>query len=470
MDIIIGGMPRGGTTLAAKFFSLHEDIFCYAGETHVIPLIHGLLRHFPCVPRRKEEVVGYLRHEFMTAMVAMPRYSVSKGAHPANLIFDENKVEWLLSRLSTMLGRKLFGEEAHLFCMNLLRELLAECDRRPVLGEKTPSNIFAMAAHGAATSTLPVVVVREPFGVITSMRARIATGVEHSAVFGGDVEHNIGMYLEYAEAALQCMSESRALLVRYEDMANDPAAVLSSMYGALSRTPEERVIRFVEKGGDKTIADRAPMNYKRLAVRCNQNNYAPDELWRIAVLTARVRTSLGYDDAMLSSMGYELQEFFPPPVPAPMVVPLSGFYPDSGQGACWMSERGALVAYFPERSRNEISLKFWSCFPAGMLPFGIVNLRILVGGVVREELSVREGEQLSSVCLFVSADEMSPMANGAGWVRIDLHSSAVFSPLAQTDTGGDTRSISFLLAEANAKKKPGTIHVLRSFYDTIAGA
>lgn len=451
LNLLVGGMPRGGTTVAAKFMSLHQDIFCYAGETHLIPFMHGLFGQLPCREDNIDLVTRFLRQQFMTAMVEMPRFSVSQGAHPGNLIFEEKDVEDLIDAVRSHLEAQLFGAELYKASLATLRGLLSKANPRIILGEKTPNNIFAMADYASLSTTKNILVMREPIGVLRSMKARVEGGDAYSDAFKGDFEANIGMYLEYAIAARQVLNKSGgSLLVRYEDIAQTPATVVREMFKLFEREPEERVVRFVEGKWDRDIANRAPMNYKRLNITTDYAELSPVDIWKVFSFTRELREIFGYSDAAMAELGFDVPSEWPD-VEVPFeVLPLYGFHQTEQSASPWMKRRGGLVAYFGNGQSHVITLKLESKFPDQVKH--MAELRVSVNGIHRETLRVNSGDQSTVVSVKVHSDELIPMGNKGGYAVIDLESSVAYSQIGHTADGNDAREISFQLSNRKIDK------------------
>lgn len=433
-------MPRGGTTVAAKFMSLHTDMFCCASETHLVPLLHGLFRQHPCRPEKLQATTEYLQAQLLTAMVEIPRFNVSQGAHPGNLIFDEACVDALVSGIKPLLASGKTWTDLHGPSLDVLRALLAERTPRTILGEKTPSNVFAMAEAIGPGKAKPVLVVREPFGALRSMRRR---SDPYGAVFSGDTESNIGIYLEYGHAIKACLEKNNALLIRYEEMAKDPANALRRMFGLFGLAPEARVVDFVEHGGDQEIADRAPVNYKRLAMDTNHNRMTRVDAWKVLTLTRDLRTALGYSDEMMAGYGLPFALEWPGDEVPAAILPLCGFHAADSDGNRWMKQQARLAAYLPTGSSRNVCLKFWSCFPDEVLQGQPATLTVLVAGKIREQIPVPAGPQGTTIVVTLS-DDLLPMGASGHFVELTLHSSVTFTPLTTAPDSLDVRDVSLL--------------------------
>lgn len=428
--------------MAAKFLSLQQDMFCYAGETHIIPLLQELFGQHACVPGKIDACVRFLRPQLMSSMVEMPRFSVSRGAHPANLIFDEQAVELTLDVVKSSLKRGRFGEALFGDALELLRDMLAERDPRTILGEKTPSNVFALAEHGPGHTTVPVVVMRDPVGVVRSMRSRQD---KYAEPFSGDIEKCIGIYLEYGTACLRCLEQPDSVLVRYEEMAEDPGEVLRRVFARFDRVPEERVVRFVERGGDKEIADRAPMNYKRLTLSSKTDGLTPLDVWKTAEFTRGLRVASGYTDDYLAGIGYPVPEECPGVDVPVMLTPLGGFHQTEPNSYAWMKREGRLIAYMPKTSKAVVRLMFWSNFPDVVTEGKSVGLTLYVNGSQRQSVQVTGKKGAAVIEAVLLTDDLCPMGTTGCYAILELRSSMAYAPIAALDGSNDSRLVSFVL-------------------------
>lgn len=441
MDVLVGGMPRSGTTVTAKFLSLDPDIFCYAGETHVIPLMMSLTGRIPCLSEQTERIVQFMSHHLKVTLLDMPRYSVAHGAHPANLIFDEPDVEFLTHEIRDLLSRQQTGVLLYQSLQAILRRVISNRVPRSIIGEKTPSNIFSMALHATGDSARHVVVVREPFGVIRSMSKRVSGKDPYSGCFDGEIEHQIGLYVEYGNAAVRCRAGNRCLLVHHEDLACDPFAVVSGLFALFDRHPDERILRFVEQGRDKEVADRAPMYYKRLTLSSDISHLSSVDIWKIFHLTGAVRKSLGYSTDEMTRYGFPATADWPSGVPVPdRLVPLSGFHEQTGQGL-FMKDIAVIAAYFSRLRTYRLVFELESNFPEACGAHA--TLGVFIGGQRIHESQVASGNRIAKFEFSVSANALHPIDSSGAYSLIELRSSHVYAPLAHLRGGFDHRERSF---------------------------
>lgn len=440
---MVGGMPRGGTTLVAKFLSLHPQSFCYAGETHLIPLLHEMFADAPCHPQRLAEIIQHLRGQLRDAMLLMPRYSVEHGAHPRNLLFDEHHVENLCNGVRQLLGDRLHGAQLHEAALQQLDETLARVQARPLRGEKTPSNLFAMARYPQATAN--ILVGREPLGFVRSARARVKGADPFAGAFEGSIEASIGLYLEYAHATRQLLRQDpNALWLRYEDLALAPAQALQRMHEFLGLEVEERALRFVEHGGDPELEDRAPFRYRRPRLQLLDDDLTAEERWKLYNLTRSVRETLGYGDEQLRAFGFELPGQWQGEIPGEAVLPLYGFgAAEAGSGARSMGRRGALLLYCGAGRQFELELKLVANLPSSF--DGPHRLTLEIGGRQRAQQLFASGVQCFDLQLQLDENDLTAMGERASYAIVELECSSACCPLAHDPVSPDGRELSVQL-------------------------
>jgi hypothetical protein len=277
------------------------------------------------------------------------------------------------------------------------------------------------------------------------MNQRASSNDPYSGAFDGAVEHQIGLYLEYGQAAVQCQAQNRSLLVHHEDLACDPASVITAMFALFDRHPEERVIRFVEQGRDKEIADRAPMHYRRLTISSDRSHLNSLDIWKIFHLTQTVRRSLGYSDPEMARHGFPESVDWPAGVAVPdRLIPLSGFHENAWQGLL-MKEKATVLAYFSKCRDYRLFFEMESVFPEALGSH--VQLEFFVSGQRIHGSQVLHGKRITKLEFSVCADTLHPIDSSGAYLFIELRSSHVYAPLAHVRGGSDYREQSFAIRQ-----------------------
>ncbi|MBF0169628.1 MAG: sulfotransferase [Nitrospinae bacterium] len=448
LHTLLGGMPRGGTTLAAKFLSLHPEVFCYAGETHLLPLLHDLCGHAPCLPENADRVIAFLHAQLSQTLLEMPRFSVSRGAHPANLIFDDSSLATLMDTVERAIRGGLWGSDLYRTALDALTALIGGGDPRPLLGEKTPGNIFPMREYGPVEGSRYVVIVRDPVGALKSMFVRTQNEKDvYAAAFSPHVFRNIGLYVEYAKAIAPIVGQPGVTVLSYETIATNPAAALTTLWGIFGFIPDARTIAFVEGAPDNGLADRAPMRYRRLSFSPTFDGMSQADLWLTLTLTRGVRDALGYSDEHMRGLGYQLPGDWPGASPDGTIAPLAGFYPDG----MTFRRRASIVVYLPWRDACELRLSV-----SGVVPpvFGgdAVTLAARVDGSERGCVSAPGGDGAMPDLVFtLEPEHLTPMGATGACALIDLEASREYTPLSHLPGGVDARVRAFRLATAEAR-------------------
>ena len=456
---LVSGIPRASTTLVAKFASLTPQAFCYAGETHLVSFLHNYFQHFPCNPNRLEDVIKILTTQLNTTMLEAPRYGVSQGAHPGNLIFSEQHVSELVLTVREALASGLYGAQLYAAGLSALESTLRDVSQRKLVGEKTPDSIFAINTYAESVAIKNLAVVREPLGVVRSMAARVAGGDPFSNVFGGGIESNIGIYLDYANAVTSAVEKGHSRLVRFEDLATDPRSALIAMYKEFDTVPDEDVLTFSEQGGNQEIADRAPMYYQRLKIKTDFAALSPVDIWKVVNLTQQVRDNMGYSNQALIEFGFDIPDKWPGPADIPeALIPMSGFNePDiaisrlwkSRTIRCWMRGSARFVIYLPSRKSRTLQLNFNSHFPAEVLADGEATLTAFIGEKTKDQGAVRSGSAAVTLNLVLDEEDLRPIGDSGAYTMVTLSSSHVYCPMVHLDASWDQRLVSFHAVDWN---------------------
>src|SRR5271165_2433565 len=91
MDILIGGIPRSGTTALARAVELHPDVFCWSGETALLPFVdelsHGVRLRLANLPGATQMLSRHLR----SAIIDQSEWRRIEGGvnPPANITIEE---------------------------------------------------------------------------------------------------------------------------------------------------------------------------------------------------------------------------------------------------------------------------------------------------------------------------------------------------------------------------------------------
>lgn len=341
LDFIVGGVPRGGTTAFADALNQHPDIFCYAAETHLLPFAQEIGGPGPLPSGSVPAVRARMRDMLRQTMVEMVEFNLALGSPDLPVRFRHADIDHIAAELAGSLRARTDTASLIDTASATLARELRQRSGRAVVGEKTPSNINALDAANrrvdGADSPAVFAIVRRPFAVIRSMRARLANDADHFAWgFRGDTAQQAG---HFVRAALACarMIARGAHLQRYESFAGNPRGVLPGVLAAIGVPAPGRSI--------DTIA-------RQIEYRTRSN----DRAWFSAGDQAMIDA---VTEPALATLGYARD----PHSRAAEVALQPGWRVLSGQFDDGMLGPRAVVLLVAEPQHRRASLQFWHMFP-----------------------------------------------------------------------------------------------------------
>lgn len=438
MDFLVGGLPRGGTPITADIFNFHPNAFCLAQESQILPLCARLGDSAPIAPQHLQLVRNYIRRQIDHVLrvsaahnvtteeraVAQVERSGHKLAHVRRLVFDEERVNRLADSIVALFEQGLYGEELLEQCMAELRNEINRSVRADFIGEKSPQNVLSIARFGLLGAKVAVLMKREPYSFMRSMRNADTGNEIFDAEFRKPLWEMIGMYRCYARAIASLAPSPTVIVSDYHaDLIEGPATLAERIFNAAGLSVDQEAIaaaaaraRLLTKGPSWvafTLAEQAL-------------------IWR---LTADARENLGYDAAYFNERG----KFIEPDISRYRVESngvhvLSGFHPANQSGNLWLEEEGWLAVETTPECR-QLSLRFWANFPRSLLASG-------ESATIQAFGFDQSGEKLLGGCMFDSAkpafatiplalDEFAPLLeNRSGAVRmLILRPSHSFNPI-----------------------------------------
>lgn len=353
MDFVVGGMPRGGTTALSVVFNLHPDSFCYAAESHLLPLLLEFAQDAPAPSGSLKGLRKILEAQNHQVLIEMPRYSVKSGASDRWVIFDEPAVTTVNNFVMELLEQGLYGRELCETALRRLSDVIRAKSGKAIVGEKTPSNVFAFREYGAIGTKLAPVLLREPFSVIKSMQTRGEDKTDkYNSPFKGQLVELIGLYMSYAEAIRDARSQKNIMVVRYEELLQNSAEIVGSMYKVVGLRDHPRAIELAVKSLKLRSGERP------------WESFSPAEQALIWHMTSAVRKQLGYTADYYTAQGYSpTEEQLSLPYDDTIVQPIHGFYPKHvTEGGTWLMKDSCMVMQVPNTAKS-VELRFWSEFP-----------------------------------------------------------------------------------------------------------
>jgi hypothetical protein len=373
MDFLVGGLPRGGTTITADLFNFHPDAFCLAHESQILPLCASLGDTAPVARQHIDTIRNFVRRQIDHVLRVSAGHNVARGElsganagragaevkRPQRLVFDEQRVNRLTDSIMALFERGLYGEELLTQCMGELRNEVKRSVSVDFIGEKSPPNVLSIARFGLLGARAAVIMKREPYAFIRSMR-QVDTGSESlNAAFRKSLWEMIGLYRAYA-SAIASLTPSPKLIVAdyYADLIDAPEIFAEKIFNAVGLPQNTRAIA------------AAAARVRPQTVGLSWESFTLGEhalIWR---LTADARSWLGYDSAYFFRKGlciepdisrYEVEDN--------SVHVLSGFHPTGQSDNLWLEEEGCL-AVETKPGTHTVTLRFWANFPNSVLPPG----------------------------------------------------------------------------------------------------
>lgn len=342
LDFIIGGIPRGGTTAFADALNQHPEVFCYASETNLLPLAQQIGCGGPVPSKSIPHVRRWLYDELCDTMIDMVQWNLENGSPTPPFCYKRNDINRIVSAI---FDRQRPSKDGQALTDIASAELACDFRERSgkiFVGEKTPSNVFALEATSSARfdakGVAPVfVVVRRPFPVIFSMRSRLTNKADrYASIFSGDAAQQAGLYIRYALACAR-LARRGAHLLRYEAFAGNAREVLPKVLSAIGASVDGRSIDAINR-------QIAYLNRKDI-----RNRFSSVEQATIDALTESVLIPLGYGrdpHSRSAEVDFELGHRV-----------LSGEYEDKMLGP------RAVVMLVAQAQHHYANLRFWHSFP-----------------------------------------------------------------------------------------------------------
>ncbi len=345
LDFVVGGIPRGGTTAFADAFNRHPDIYCHASESHLVEFAAQMSGMLPIPAAATPAVRAELRRCLQINLIDSVEFNLQMGSPEPPLRFGEADLDLLADEMASAFNRRSQG----LVCADRLSAILARELRqrsgKPLVGEKTPTNALALDQLGwqlTPPNATPVfVVVRRPFAVIRSMRARLDNPVDIFATdYRGSAAEQAGYYARHALACARLLREG-AWLVRYEDLSGNPHLAFRHALQVIGVAATDRIVHELAH----TIQYRGRDT--------SRSGFAADEQALIDAITQPALDQLGYSrdpasqaDRVALDCGGRV---------------IAGQHPDG-----WLEQRSVLMLVAKPHHQRAL-LQVWHRFPAAIV-------------------------------------------------------------------------------------------------------
>lgn len=247
IDFLVGGIPRSGTTALAAALNEHPDIYCYASETNLLPFATALGTDGRLPSSVLPVVQSRLTEMLQQTMIDMVDFNLQQGSPAPERRFSRRDITDMCADIVQSGTDSRGATPLYRTAMQTLARRLRAQSQRPIVGEKTPANILALDTLGdeAVAARRPpslLMTIRQPYGVIQSMRVRASSNSDpYAAPFRGDAAQLAGGYVRYALACARLRARG-GRLYRYEQFSHDPRPVVLDILSALNAEDSEHVV------------------------------------------------------------------------------------------------------------------------------------------------------------------------------------------------------------------------------------
>jgi|GEM_PF-3535355 len=423
--ILIGGVPRGGTTLALRLIGDYQGVFAWPGESGVLNTTQALWSNGAPNPACREQIEANVLENLVSALIAMQSWNLASGDMPDAPLPDLSQVQALAHAVTDAAYAAASVRHALVLAADALSAFLSDFTDAAVIAEKTPNNIFAFPHLCDLSSLLWIVCHREPFAVIASMQQR-AGADPFAAGWDSSVDGCIGVYLRHAKRVIRALRTGQAVGICYDAMCNKP----------------DRFFSDVAARSGFALGPHAGLGVVRqIAGRQGWRKFDPIQRWRVLRLTESVRRLLGYDEGYYGLEESEMSD--PAPLDCFAADALNGLYSvDAGATHRWMAGEASFAIVAP----HDVSAITARVFVPAALGLPAQALTV-VGSAGRRLAHVAvPPDQLTAITVDLSRAAPLAVSEQGRLFRFDVYAAQNCLPLAQTPGLLDARVVSCLLS------------------------
>lgn len=452
LDFVVCGMPRGGTTFFGQLFNVHPSVYCYFMETSLFRQLAQFAGNRPFPAENLPVLERWLREDMRTALVegtqearlltfrrlvkyreVMQRHGLDEPSGPGIRVWDEAGFEALLRGILDLFRAGLFGPTLLGAGMRLLAHHLRGATDRPLLGEKTPDNLFFLdALHRVNPALKAFCILREPYSTIESMKRRaLRNEAFGDSAFSKEVLGGIADYYRFLRAAYEYAGHAPpgAFHVhRFEDLVRDPSSVMARVYAQLGLDTPEVSCAILPQLSIPT--DRRHLHDLELSAT---------EYRLIELAVGPMLRHFGYPTHPDAGTGE--------PVFEEGVLPLAGLHLPHGAplAGAWMSRRADILVLH-RANRHTLVIDFGCNLPP-QLGVDETMLSFEVDGRVVHSVKVPAVSPWFTVKVPLAELGGQPVGGNMVGARLVMRSSVSYAPITVAGAGHDMRDISLLVRE-----------------------
>jgi hypothetical protein len=444
MDILLGGIPRSGTTALARAVELHPDIFCWSSETALLPVIDELTRGLPMRAENLPGVAQMISRHLKSAIIDPGEWNRAKYEilPPAQITIEE--IDELARTCSSVLQQRLPRQQALLECASLLRDFLGRHSDRRLVAEKTPSNVLLLH-ESSDIACRWLLTYREPFAVISSMSSRASD--PWAGAMGGKIEQRIGLFLRHAREIPFARNNREAIAIDYDDLVTNPYGTLANVCVLLQVEPTLNFLKQVRR-----IIGGKPRIIGGKVVKDSWEQFDALDRWKILRLCSGEMQTFGYTEHYYKAQFDHMIQGLPQRLD-PQIEPLYGIFEPPAAGELRWVQRSASLAVYAPQGVNVLTLTICNNISAVAevaRMFGIASEDWRVTAL--SDVGVQSPLPLSHCSLAkdffgewrIDLSEAKPVGHHGHWrlFKIDLETNFSFTPCFTLADSPDERALS----------------------------
>jgi hypothetical protein len=444
MDVLLGGIPRSGTTALARAVELHPDIFCWSWETGLLPVLDELTRGLPMRPDNLLCVRQMICRHLKSVLIDQREWITAREHVAPSVQITMGDVEHLASQVSAVLQCRLSRIQTLQECAGILRTFLNQYNDRGLVAEKSPSNVL-LVDGSLSLARRWLITHREPFAVIASMLERTRSD-PWAGIMDGEIEQRIGLYIRHARGVISAKtSPSEALLLGYDSLIADPCGTLANVCSFLRVEP---TLHYLDQVRGIISGKPATDKWER---------FGSLDRWKILHLCSSAMQALGYSEHYYRVSFGDLTRGLPKVVEPQMQSLYGSFDPSPPDPVRWVQRSASFAVYAP-RGVNTLTLRIHN----NVSPI-IEASRVL--GVTGADWHVGAYGDVGSASAIplsrfsLAADVLDdwqidlrgtePLGHYGNWrlFKIDLETNFAFTPCFTLANALDVRTLSFGLVD-----------------------
>lgn len=460
LDFIVCGMPRGGTTFFGQLFNVHQDVYCYFMETSLFRQLHVFGKDRPFPLENIAALEACLRAEFTGVLVEATRdertkkfrrlinyknllgeHGLTEASGPGIRVWDDATVEVFIRQVVDLFRQGLHGEALFKAGANLLAEHLRGVTARPMLGEKTPDNLFFVEDLQEASPDLKAFcILREPYSTLESMKRRAMRTESFDSAFSKEVWGGIVDYYRFMRAAYDLSTRSSPAtfdVYRFEDLLDDPVREMERAYRTLGLEMPDAARKILPQL-------RVPTDKRHT----HELNLSAAEYKLIEMTLGHMLRHFGYADAIEGrgdAGDADVAKF------SEGVLPLSGLYMDGELSGRiehkWMAAKADLFLLYA-RNRTRIRIRMACNFPSAL---GLESVTLVFSSGERELARIRTSpvQEHIEVDIDLGGIEKSEASASMFGSHLRISSSSSYAPITVPGLGMDIRDFSYLIVSCD---------------------